>query len=60
AEAEHKVAEADRLQSEAADRSGAAERVRAEHQDNVRAADELDPDVKHAAPRTDEDPARPE
>lgn len=53
AEAERKVAEADRLEAEAADREAAATRVREEHRENLRRADELDPDVEHTAPTTD-------
>ena len=53
AEAERKAAEAERLEVEAADRAASAARVRDEHRENVRQADELDPDVKHTAPTTD-------
>jgi len=45
AEADRKKAEADRLEAEAADRHGTAESYRQEHEENLRRADELDPDV---------------
>lgn len=53
AEAERKAAEAERLEAEAQDRAQAADRHRQEHQEHLRKADELDPDVKHPAPTTD-------
>ena len=53
AEAEQKKAEAVRLEAEAADRRSTAEDFRDRHETTLREADELDPDVKHEAPRTD-------
>jgi flagellar biosynthesis/type III secretory pathway M-ring protein FliF/YscJ len=53
AEAERKAAEAERLEAEARDRMGTAAEQRHEHQEHLRKADELDPDVKHPAPTTD-------
>jgi hypothetical protein len=52
AEADRKAAEAERLAAEAQERSHAADRRREEHQEQLRQADELDPDVRHAAPTT--------
>jgi uncharacterized protein HemX len=57
AEADRKAAEAERLQAEAQDRLGSAAEHRHEHQEHLRRADELDPDVKHAAPTTDSEEA---
>jgi hypothetical protein len=45
AEADRKQAEADKLQSEAVERQRTAESHREEHHENLRRADELDPDV---------------
>jgi type II secretory pathway pseudopilin PulG len=45
AEADRKQAEADRLEAEAADRHGTADSYRQEHEEHLRRADELDPDV---------------
>ena len=45
AEADRKQAEADRLEAEATNRHQSAAAIRDEHQDHLRKADELDPDV---------------
>ena len=45
AEADRKQAEAERLQAEARDRKQTAEGYREQHAENLRQADELDPDV---------------
>jgi FtsZ-interacting cell division protein ZipA len=52
AEADRKAAEAERLEAEAHQRAQAAGQRREEHQERLRQADDLDPDVKHAAPTT--------
>jgi uncharacterized protein HemX len=52
AEADRRAAEAQRLEAEAQQRQGVAAEHRAEHQEHLHRADELDPDVKHAAPTT--------
>ncbi len=52
AEADRKVAEAERLEADAVDQHTAAAAHREEHQENLRRADELDPDVDHEAPTT--------
>lgn len=54
AEAERKAAEAERLEAEARDRMNAAQAHRQEQQEHLRRADELDPDVEHAAPTVGE------
>ena len=58
AEAQRKAAEAERLEAEARDREATAAEVREKHEDHLRRADELDPDVDHRA--TDREPAIPE
>jgi hypothetical protein len=45
AEADRKQAEADRLEAEATNRHQSAAEIRDEHQEHLRKADELDPDV---------------
>ena len=57
AEAERKAAEAQRLEAEAAERQHVAAAHRDEHQEQLRRADELDPDVRHPAPTTTTDGA---
>lgn len=52
AEADRKAAEAERLEAEAQERAHAAEQRREEHQEQLRQADALDPDVEHPAPTT--------
>jgi preprotein translocase subunit SecF len=47
AESERKQAEADRLAAQAQDRTRTADEHREEHQEHLRRADELDPDVDH-------------
>ena len=58
AEAERKEAEAHRLEAEAMDKQRVASGHREEHQEHLRKADELDPDVKHPAPTTGEPDGR--
>lgn len=45
-------AEADRLEAEAHDKESTAAEARERHNENLREADDLDPDVKHSAPTT--------
>jgi hypothetical protein len=52
AKAAQSRAEAERLEAEAADRRSTLDEHRAKHQDHLRRADELDPDVDHPAPTT--------
>lgn len=52
AEADRRAAEAERLEAEAQQRAHAAGQRRDEHQEQLRRADELDPDVNHPAPTT--------